>query len=207
MRGESPLSRKTLVESLRRLNAPLEFLNQAESMLSNDLHFEEISDDEFEIISKWWHYAILELMTMPGYSLTIDSASKKLDLKPAVVESALGRLEKLGFIRQTKAGYVLARGNTTSYPTSRTSMAKIQSQQDLLKLSLNSLAADEIDLRDHSSVILAVSKDALPEAKAVITEARRKLTKLIQKNKNFTDVYCLQISFFPLRGRTEPGKE
>ena len=199
MRGEVSLSRKSLLESLRRLNAPIDLLKKAETSFDPLNPYEEISDDEFEIISHWSHYAILELMTVPGFSLSVESIEEKLGLKREAAEFAINRLEKLSFIRRRKAGYVLTRGNTSSYPTTRTSKAKIKSQQDLLALSCESLLSDTVEVRDHSSVILAVNRVCLPEVKSIISEARRRLTKLIQKDKEFTDIYCLQISFFPLR--------
>lgn len=201
LRGESILSSKTISGCLQKLKAPSSLIERSGKKSQRSLHFSKIADDEFEYISKWTHFAILELMTIPHFELTPENIRKKINLSLAEARECIQRLEKLGFIEKKRNKYILRQETTTWYPQDQTNAAKIKFQKNILEISRLSLENDLLEERDHSSVILAINKSELPMIKEVIRDARRKLTKIMQKNKDFDDVYCLQMSFYPLRER------
>lgn len=108
-------------------------------------------------------------------------------------------LEELGFVKKNKAGkYVLIKGNYSWVSSETTTEAKKKYQLKMLEKSTKSLDKDSWNQRDHTSVTLAIKKSEMPRFKEIINDTRRKLTKMLNETKSHDEVYCLQISFFPL---------
>lgn len=200
LKGQSEFSQRAKLKCLQRLGACPDLIKNLKN--KQGLHvYDEISDDDFEFLSNWAHYAILELMTLPDFQVSSKSISRRLGITVKEASACLHRLISLGFISNTESGFRLVKVNNTFYPSKKTTKAKVNFQQELLSLSQESLLNDPIDERDHSSVILALNKYEMEMFKKWITNARRQLTQEFQKNKEFSDVYCLQISFFPMTKR------
>src|ERR1044072_8961092 len=89
--GKSELSGKTKLKCLEKLGAPLEMIKDV--LISDGHHvYEEISDDDFEFLSTWTHFTILELMTVPGFTTTPKSVSTRLGISVSEATSCLNRL-------------------------------------------------------------------------------------------------------------------
>ena len=80
------------------------------------------------------------------------------------------------------------------------------SHHDTLELAHKKLNEVPVELRDFSSMTVAVDQKKIPEVKAVIREFRQKMGELL-KAGNKSDVYQLAIQFFPLTAQsTRAGK-
>jgi hypothetical protein len=55
----------------------------------------------------------------------------------------------------------------------------------------------DVELRDFSSIMLAIDPEKLPEAKTIIREFRQKMASLL-KHGHRSEVYQLAIQFYPL---------
>lgn len=159
-----------------------------------------LSDEEFEFLSDWIHFAILELSKTTKFRYEPKVIAARLGLHVREVIDAVERLVKLKFVRiDAKKLIVLARNNSWSN-TKTTTIARQIFQKNLMKKSLDAIDQIPFDFRDHGSVTLAIDKKRLPEFKEKLLSVRRELADFFQpeNTKNLDEVYQLTISFFPL---------
>ncbi|MGH1467504.1 MAG: TIGR02147 family protein [Bdellovibrionales bacterium] len=166
---------------------------------SSKVDFHELSDDLFEAISEWQHFAILELLKLPDFSSDPKWISKKLGLNINRVKAALDRLLRLEILMITTAGNLVdnLKGFTTHYNSKATSAPKKLYQKQLLKKSLLSIDEINYELRDHSSMTMAIDSKDIPLLKEEIKKFRLSLCEKFEKKKP-DSVYQIQVSLFPL---------
>jgi uncharacterized protein (TIGR02147 family) len=162
--------------------------------------FLTISDDEFEVLSEWHHFAIIELSKTNGFEFNLRQIAQRLGLHVEAVRAALERLSRLGFIRLSDGNLKVLSPNTTWSNTKMTSAARKKFQRALLEKSIVALDHVPFELREHGSVTIAINKKRLPEFKEKLKEMRKELSDFFQGSgeKNLDEVYQLTISFFPL---------
>lgn len=162
--------------------------------------FLSLSDDEFELLSEWHHFSIIELSKTKDFNPDPVQIAQRLGLHVEEVRSALQRLERMGFIKTMPKGFKVLAPNTTWTNTKTTSAARKKFQRQLLEKSIDAIDHVDFDLRENGSVTVAVNKARLPEFKQKLKELRQELSEFFQgeKEKNLDEVYQLTVSFFPL---------
>lgn len=170
----------------------------SEENLNNTNDYQLMKEDEFFVISAWYHFAILELIKTKGFKHTSEYVAQKLNITDLESERALERLERLNFIEKKKSKYTLKKASNTWLNLNETSIARKTLQKQMQEKSLQALEDFSFDKREHSSLTVAVDPKLLPEIKKKITEFRRSLDKYIMENGNEKEVYNLCVSFFPL---------
>jgi uncharacterized protein (TIGR02147 family) len=166
---------------------------------SNQDKFSRIAQDEFSIITDWYNLAILEVMKLKGFKGEILWVSKKLGINQNQVQSAISRLKRLGIIEIKEGQWIdRTKGFTTHLEKGKTSEARRLYQQQLLEKSTEALVQDDVSLRDHTSMTMAIDSRDLQLAKEEIAKFRRRLSRLLEKRNSADQVYQLQISFFGL---------
>lgn len=162
--------------------------------------FISLSDDEFDLLSSWHHFAIIELSKTNNFDANELKISQRIGVHVAEVRDALERLQRLNFIQIKKGKLKLLTPNTTWSNSKKTSEARKQFQKTLLEKSLEAIDTIPFDLRENGSVTVAINKKRMPEFKEKIKEMRIELANFFQKEgeKDLDEVYQLTISFFPL---------
>ncbi len=162
--------------------------------------FMSLTDDEFELLSEWHHFAIIELSKTDDFESEPGKIARRLGIHVETVRDALSRLERLGFIRPTDDGFQVLSPNTTWSNTKKTSSARRKFQRTLIEKSLDAIDHVPFDLRENGSVTLAVNKARMPEFKEKLKSIRKELAEYFQANgeSNLDEVYQLTVSFFPL---------
>jgi transcriptional regulator with XRE-family HTH domain len=158
------------------------------------------SEDEFEVLSEWHHFAILELVKTDGFDPNPQKIAHRLGLHVEEARSALDRLERLNLIRITGGKIkILSRDNTWSN-LKKTSSARKKLQRSLLEKSISAIDHIPFELRENASLTVAINKSRLAEFKEKLKELRQQIANQFQANneKNLDEVYQLTISFFPL---------
>lgn len=198
LKGQRGLSPETTKKCLVILNADEESVNKMVEKSSKRIKFDKLNEDIFETISDWEYFAVLELFTLKDFNGTERNIALKLSLSPLRSKEVLERLLRLNLVSRDNGVYHLTSGNTSWAPTGNTTEAKKKLQRQLMEKSLNSLDEDPYDIRDHSSVTLAIKKSELPSFKKTLKDVRKQLTEMFQKPGDFDEVYQLNISLFPL---------
>lgn len=66
--------------------------------------FQTLSLDSFEVISDWYHYAILSLLETPDAQFEARWMAKQLGIQPLNAKLAMERLQRLGLVTQDADG-------------------------------------------------------------------------------------------------------
>lgn len=198
LKGQRGLSPETAKKCLLILNADAESAAAMVEKTSKRIKFDRLKDDTFEMISDWEYFTILELLTLKDFEASEKNICARLDIPLLRTREVLDRLLRLEMISKEEGKYALASGNTSWAPTTSTTEAKKNLQKQLIEKSLVSLSVDPFDIRDHSSVTLAIKKSELPSFKKTLKEVRKQLTEMFQKPSEHDEVYQLNISLFPL---------
>lgn len=173
-----------------------------QSRVNRDALFSELCDDDFTIISDWYHYAILELLALKSFFFTPSNIAKSLKITVTQAQIALERLERVGLIKNENDQWVdVSGGRTTNINDKVVSAAGIKQQAQILEKSKEALELIPKNERNHTSMTVAVNKEDFEEAKVMIKKFRRELSAFLNKTPSPNQVYQLQISFFPLSER------
>jgi uncharacterized protein (TIGR02147 family) len=162
--------------------------------------FRQISADIFNVIADWYHYAILELLTVSGFKPQAAWIARALGISVPEVSFALERLQRLGMIEVDENGKWRQRSGqltTTGNGFSTTAFRKLQKQ--ILQQAIEALETVPLAERDQSSMTMAISKTRLTEAKERIRTFRRELCGFLQgSGEGHDEVYQLSVSLFPV---------
>lgn len=202
MKGKRPLTSrlKKKIAGVLQLS-PLEQLDFFEEDLPQNFkpvrhEYFRLSEDQFHLISDWWHYGILNLVKTKGFTTNQNWIADRLGLSTKMVNEAWDRLLRLGFLKKVQGKIV------REYP-------RIETSDDLFDLSIQrahvedtkliekSLLEVPVELRDHTSMTFVMNKKNLKKAKEMIRLFQDQFSEEIEKNGN-EEVYRLAISLFPL---------
>jgi len=171
-------------------------------------HAQAVQEEHYQVISEWYHFAILELTFLPNAPSAesfSEWASRQLGISAIESRVAVDRLESLGYLMLSKSGsgsqyrktQILVSTQTLPGAAERTSEAHKRRQAQILQLSKISLFEDDLSVRDHSSMTMAIDPAKIPEAKKKIQEFRRELCRFLEGGAQ-TQVFELNISLFGL---------
>lgn len=165
------------------------------------ISFQQISLDQFSLISDWYHYAILELMKVKGFKNDPRWIAKKLGVNLIEIKAAIDRLIRLELIQVTDENQWVdtSGGFSTSIVDSNfTDAASRKLQRQILEISLQALESLSPKVRNHTSMTMAINAKDMSKAIEKIKTFRREMSELLENTKNTNEVYQLAVSFFPL---------
>lgn len=167
--------------------------------------FQNLSLEVFQVISDWYHYAILELAAC--YPTRLDSAlvSKNLGISKNEAAEALERLLSLKLLEKVNGRWRKLK-TFLATPSEVPSRALRNFHSQMIQKSLVAMEEQPVDLRDISGMTIPISLDKVSLAKKEIRQFRRKMAKLLDSS-HATDVYQLNIQFFSLTKNIETQKE
>ncbi|MBO9668322.1 MAG: TIGR02147 family protein [Bdellovibrio sp.] len=165
------------------------------------LDYHRLTNDQFQMIAEWPHYAILNLIKTKGFKPSVSWIARRLNLSARVAQETWERLFRLNHLKQQ--GQKVQR----EYPRLDTSdnvinLSVRKAHLEDLKLMENSLLNTPVELRDHTSMTLVMNKKDLKKAKELIRLFQDKFSEEIECNPA-EEVYRLSISLFPLTSVSE----
>lgn len=169
-------------------------------VFSNLQKIGEISGDEFSFIGKWYYFAILAstlILDIPVYG-SLEELVRFLGLPKNLVSEALEELVQREYLIDQK-GYWKTNYSyiTTKSPTPSKVIQNFHKQ--ILKLGEEALENQDINERQYSSTIMAISKDKLEDAKKMLLQFDKEFNKEIVNSEETKDsLYCLSYQFFRL---------
>lgn len=220
--GKRPITEKTFLQITKRLALHPEIVEKYRTTLGranassvalrggpaklevSALEFKQLSLDRFQLISSWYHFAILELITLEDFRPHPNYIAAKLNITPFEAKEAVDRLLRLGLLtiskdpKDLKKGKVYRSNNNTTLGPGIATAATTAQQEGILKLALEALYNIPIENRSQTSMTMAIPKNRIHEAQDYIREFRSKMTALLQRKGKRDSVYQLSISFFPI---------
>jgi uncharacterized protein (TIGR02147 family) len=184
-------SRKTAVEALVEAQ-------EGRKATQSDLEFQQLTLDAFQIVADWYHYAILELVTVRGFQPNAKWVAKSLGITVGEANAAVERLVRVGMLKVEGKSWVCT-GNHTTIGNAFSAAAFRKLQAQVLAQAQAALENLPMEVRDQSSVTLSIDTQLLAQAKETIRKFRREMVALLQAQGTRPDqVYQLSVSFFPV---------
>lgn len=172
-------------------------------------NFRQVAYDHFQVIADWYHFAILELISLPQFQTHPRWIAKSLGISAIEAKSAIDRLIRLGFIVVDPiSGQWQAREkHSTTLGMQESAEALKRMQRQILEKAIQALDTFPIEQRDQSSMTMAIDSSRLPAAKLRLKKFRRSLCTFLESGSSIDSVYQLSISLFPLNHEVEPSTQ
>ena len=160
----------------------------------------QLQEDTFKLISDWYYYAILELITTENFKSNHKWIAKTLGLTLEEVDEAMARLLRLALIKKAGGNYIstgIQLDTTHGIP----SLSIKKFCQQILNKAMKSITDQNLDERELSTLTVAIDSKDLPILKKKIQNFRNDFDQTIAKslnNKKPNKVYCLSMQFFNL---------
>lgn len=190
----SPAEKKRFLNSVYYRKVPAPIVQSIEAAAASTVLNDEL---HFKIIAEWEHYAILTLVETHGFKPEKTWIAKRLKISEATAQAALNRLQESGLVSIDKAGRLKLHQVNVTTTEDLTSTALRQSHKEALTLGADKLDSVAVELRDFSSMTMAVCPEKLPEAKKLIRSFQKQLCALLEEGKR-TEVYQLCVQLYPL---------
>lgn len=198
--------RKLTVTVIHRLGlqlglnpAELKGFQNAGGKVLVETSFQQLADDSFQLIADWYHYAILELISVKNFSPTPKWIAQSLGIKVIEATDALERLQRLGMVSFDKTGKL------TTTPKNHTTVGAVYKaealkklQKQILTMAIEALDNTPVEERDQSAMTMAIDSRLLPEAKERLKKFRRELNEFLESGSKKDRVYHLSLSLYPI---------
>jgi len=166
--------------------------------LTND-NYLQISQDQFQVISDWFHNALLELTKVKDFRPNIKWIAKALNISIPETKSTTERLVRLKHLKIENDIWTDISGRfVTSIQSNLTSSAAKKNQKKLLEKAIEAIDEIPLEKRDHTGMTMAIDENDLEQIKEKIKLFRRELDKEYGQKKNPTQVYQFNMALFPL---------
>lgn len=159
--------------------------------------YSEIQMEFFNVISDWYHFAILELTYHESFQSNSRWISTVLDISIEDTEKAIQRMLKLGLLQFEQGQYKDTFGYLAT-PEETPSSSLRNFNRQLIEKALSAMEDRPIDEREMSSSLFALDKSQLKEMKIKMREFKRNLMTEADKAKKKNSVYCLSMQLFEL---------
>lgn len=157
--------------------------------------YRELAQDAFKAIADWYHYAILEMTVVEGFRNDSQWIARRLGITVDEVHRAVERLVRLKLLAQKNGKWMKTeKGLTTTNNIS--SEAIKQFNRQIIKKAYHSVSLP-VQMRDLSTMTMAIDPARIDEARVLIKEFRRKLCDMFESG-NQQKLYCLAVQLFPL---------
>jgi len=183
----------------RKASAKQKILEQALEL--RDVARRDVVAAELSYFKDWWVVALRTMIeVVEGRSVPRELSAR---LKPSVPEAevvkALELLQELGLVKKIASGRLaLSDVHLTATAGPEKVMAVRRFQSQILTLASESLERFPPDLRDISTLTLAIDQDAFGEVREVLRECRRQIQKCAEGSRRPDRVMQLAMAFFPL---------
>jgi uncharacterized protein (TIGR02147 family) len=175
--------------------------NRAKKQLEELDHQDTVLNLEtFRAMSDWYYFAILELTSLdkfkksPGTSQWI---ANQLGLSVGVVDAAIERMKKIGFLEVVNGKLQQSVGFLAT-PSGIPSAALRNYHQQILVKATQAVSEQSVEERDLSAIVLTMSKSDMDWAREEIKKFRRSLMERLEQNPKRDEVYCLAVQLFSL---------
>jgi uncharacterized protein (TIGR02147 family) len=206
LNGERKISQKFLMQTASALNLLPQDIsnifknkNQKDSLTKASLSFQTLALEHLEAISDWVHYALFELIETDDFKSNSKWMAKRLGVSHYEVEMALARLEKLQIIIcDSKGRYQKLKEHIATTDHSFSTLAFRNLQKQFLNMAARALDEVPMNLRDQTTMTMAIDASRIEEAKVKIKKFRYEMLEFLQSTEKINEVYGLTIGLFPI---------
>lgn len=153
----------------------------------------------FNLISRWYCAAILELTFLKDFKLDAGWIAEQLGISPVEARLTILRLKELGLLTEDSRGLVRKINDHLELSDpARTSQARRTKQIEIRQKAIESIHQDPIESRHMTSMTICIDPELLPQARTLIEKFNDELADFLE-SKSRKRVYALEIGLFPLQ--------
>lgn len=164
---------------------------------SQTIPYEQMNADAFHTLADWQHFAIYNLMETDDFKPDFDWIAKRLNITITQASEAVERLKRLNLILERDGQWIKRSANISTTTDVESQALKISHRQSLEQV-FEALDQVPIDLRDITSITMAVDMSRLAEAKNLIRKFRRELCAYLEAGPKRDEVYNLNVQLVPV---------
>ncbi len=153
--------------------------------------------DLFQIVSDWYHYALLELIDVDSKYQDHKAAAKDLGIDTKTVKESWERLIQVGLAEKSDGVYK-ASSLATFAGEDIPSAALRNYHAGLISKSLIAQEEQPIEKKEFISIVFSFNSVDLKSIKDELYKFEVDLTNRYSQNKNKDSVYCLSTQLFNL---------
>lgn len=187
-----------LVESVHARSEIKRELARARLSKYQSARFRTMDVQHFEVLSNWYHMAILQLLEVKGCKSDPVWIAGQLGIQEIEAKLALERLEKLGYVKKVRNRWIV-QTEFISIASPLPSEAIRGFHRQVLNKALQSIDLQSIEQRELGAMIMSVSRSDLPRLKLMMQEFRKSVNTEAARNPSKDTVYCLSTQLFELR--------
>lgn len=197
--GKRQFSKKATEKLADHLNLdPIQRQALMTRHLTNQQNFSNLSLDSFELISDWYHYAILSALELPGAQLDAQWMAKQIGIKPLQTKLAIERLKRLKLVEQMDDGSWKQCSAAIKVDNKHSTAATRKFHKQLLIRAAESIDKDPIKHRDFSSMTFAMDPSQVEFARKRIQAFRRQLVAELESRGSATAVFNFSLQLYPV---------
>jgi uncharacterized protein (TIGR02147 family) len=167
--------------------------------------------DAFRVISDWYHFALLELTTLPSFKSESAWIAKRLGISRHEVDQAIERLKRLELLEEKRGR--LRSTETHLYTGEGVPSEAIRKfNKQILAKAVQAIDLQPLEERDITTLTVAISASDLPEYRDMIRDLRRRINQRAMEKSNKSrrgpdEVYCLGIQFFRMSEKEDSNAQ
>jgi uncharacterized protein (TIGR02147 family) len=166
---------------------------------SQDIRSFHFDLDTFQLLSVWYHSAILELIQVQGFKTDSRWIANALGIAVEDVNVALQRLLRLGLLEMSgRDRWIDKSGDAEFHSSALAEAASNQMNQEIHELAVHAIKRVPSPHRVHRQMVLAMDSTRLPRLKLLTDEFIKELRALVSEGDTKNDVYQVEISLFPI---------
>lgn len=160
--------------------------------------FEKIGEDQFAIISDWYHFAITQVLQLKNFDGSIENISARLGLSPEVVERALERLESAHMVERLPDTKWTSSSNkySSSYEGSSEAARNYFNQMQIK--ATEAMNPENKRRWDMGCTLVPTSREKAKEISKKIREFRLEIMDELQSIPEKDSLFALSTSFFEM---------
>ncbi|MBL7543292.1 MAG: TIGR02147 family protein [Bdellovibrionaceae bacterium] len=184
----SPLEKQVLVDTVVKSNS---YNEETE----NQMAFRSLSEDQFKVISDWYHVGILGLTRLPEAKPDPRWIARKLSISTEEANQALQRLVRLNMLSLSPRFKQI--GDPLKVISNIPSAAIRRYHKQNLQLASEKIEMIENSKRDFQSLSIPINSKDLPKLKEHIDRFLNQVQKFSDKSKP-DQIYNLNLQLFPI---------
>ncbi|MBL6991995.1 MAG: DUF4423 domain-containing protein [Bacteriovoracaceae bacterium] len=205
MRGKIGIGPKLIRRLGTRLglnNQEIEYLTISSESIP-DSFYQYISNEQFDLISDWFNFAILELIKLKEFKNDFTWIANKLGISKEDAEKSISRMIEINLISFEDGRYIdHSNGFSSTILKKPTSKSLKLQQHQILKMAQDALYETPVEKRSQSSMTFAINSQKIDQAKELIKSFRREMGLLLSQDDELDEVYHLSVSLYPITKTT-----
>lgn len=189
-RTKSPDLKKSLAKEYEKVTTPVK---PREGM-------RRLKIDTFNLISDWYHYAIVESTELTSFKPDVASIAKTFSIPLERARSAIERLKRVGLLSED------LKKIEDDYRIGDIPSEAIRNyHHQILKLADAAIEKQTVDERDFSGCTIAIDPSHLPQARELIRNFQKELMELMNtaRNPQSTKCRCSSSALIVLKAKHE----